>query len=107
MPQVVEINLRLPSFRIKATHEAQAAVVDNNDVRFIKRLEIDAIPKPGETLTLTTETGLSFPCVVVQVNWHDSNNIFVLSCRYGKQRISPEDYARISNAPDWTSRPLL
>jgi len=107
MPQVVEINLRLPSFRTKATEDAQAAVVDNNDLRFTKELEVATIPKPGETLMLSTDSGMSVPCVVVQVNWHESKNMFVLGCKYGKQRLSPEEYARISNASDWTSRPLL
>lgn len=107
MPQVVEINLRLPSFRTKATEEAQAEVVDNNDLRFTKQLEIATIPKPGETLMMSAESGLSFPCLVVQVNWHESKNMFVLGCKYGKQRITSEDYARIRSAPDWTTRSLL
>jgi hypothetical protein len=107
MPQVVEINLRLPSLRMKATGDAEARTVVNSEVRFTKEVELNTIPKPGDILTMSAAGGQAFPCEVVQANWHDEKNRFVIACRYGKRTVTADDYLSIANAPDWTSRPLL
>jgi hypothetical protein len=106
MPQIVEINLRLPSLRMKAPGSDEAKVVDNSGMRFCKRVELQTIPKAGDALEMSAGT-LSFSCEVVQVNWHESKDIFVVACKYGKPRVLPEDYVAISTAPDWEGRPLL
>jgi hypothetical protein len=107
MPQVVEINLRLPSFRAKATAQSDVRNVDNTEMRFLKQVELDSIPKPGEVLTMSAGASLRFDCTVQQVNWHESKNKFVVACRYGRQRILPEDYDTITNDPEWTATTLL
>jgi hypothetical protein len=107
MAQVVEINLRLPSLRMKATEGAEAKNIVNSEVRFTKEVALDTIPKPGDILTMSAGSGQTFPCEVVQANWHDARNIFVIACRYGKRTVSTDDYLEIVNSPDWTSKPLL
>jgi hypothetical protein len=107
MPQVVEINLRLPSFRAPATLTADVRNVNNSEMRFLKRIEIDTIPKPGAVLTMTAGADLTFECTVQQVNWHENKNMFVIACRYGKTRILPQDYDTITNDPEWTATTLL
>jgi hypothetical protein len=106
MAQVVEINLRLPNLRMK-TPGADDRTIVNADVRFTKEVELQAIPKPGEVLTMSAIGGGEFPCEVVQANWHHEKNLFVVACRYGKRSVSPEDYLAISNAPDWATKALL
>ena len=107
MPQVVRVNLRLPSFRAKDPLSAEPRSVDNNEVRFLKEVELSAIPKPGDVIQMTAGAGLTFPCAVQQVNWHESDNIFVVACKYGKPRITPTEYDIISADQSWTAKPLL
>lgn len=107
MAQVVEISLRLPSLRVRPTPDAEVTTIDNSIVRFTKHVELPSIPKPGETLSMSVDGGESFPCEVVQSNWHHSKNIFVVACKYGKRTVSPDTYHAIVNAPDWQSTPLL
>ena len=107
MPQVVEINLRLPSFRAKATLHSDVRNVDNTEMRFLKQVEVNTIPKAGDVLTMSAGPSLTFDCTVQQVNWHESKNRFVIACKYGKQRILPEDYDTITNDPEWTATTLL
>lgn len=107
MPQVVEINLRLPSFRAKAIDPEPPKVVDNSGVRYTKQVELDEVPKPGQIITMSAAGSVSFPCEVLQVNWHESKNIFVIACKYGRPRIDEADYTAINTSPDWTVSPLL
>ena len=107
MAQVVRVNLRLPSFRVKDPSSAEVRSVDNNEVRFLKEIELAAIPKPGDVIEMSAGANLRFPCAVQQVNWHESDNIFVVACKYGKPRIKPEEYDIISADQEWTARPLL
>lgn len=107
MPQIVEISLRLPSLRWRVTESSEETLVDNKDVRFTKRVELPAIPKPGDMVAMTAGDGKPFPCEVTQANWHDDKNMFVVACRYGKRSVSPDDYRIIANSPDWVAKPLL
>ena len=90
-----------------ATDDAEAKTIVNSDVRFSKRIELDTIPKPGEILTMSASGGPTFACEVVQANWHQEKNLFVVACRYGKRSVSADDYFAIVNAPDWATNPLL
>jgi hypothetical protein len=107
MPQIVEINLRLPSLRVKDEHGGEPKNINNSDVRFTKHVELDSIPKPGELLTMSADSGLTFSCEVIQTNWHESKNIFVVACRFERRSISPGEYQAISNSADWLTKPLL
>jgi hypothetical protein len=107
MPQVVRVNLRLPSFRTKDPSSQEVRSVDNNEVRFLKEIEVAAIPKPGDVIEMSAGTHLTFPCAVKQVHWHESDNIFVVACKYGKPRITAAEYDIISADQSWTAKTLL
>ena len=106
MPQTVEINLRLPSLRVPGEPGGDPKTINNSDVRFTKDVELDVIPKPGEILTMSAENH-TFTCEVIQTNWHESKNRFVVSCRFDRRSITAAEYQTISNSPDWLTRPLL
>jgi hypothetical protein len=106
MPQIVEINLRLPSLRVKDEQGGDPKVINNGDVRFTKNVEVQSIPKPGDLLTMSADA-LTFPCEVVQANWHESKNIFVVACRFERRTITPAEYHAISNSAEWLMKPLL
>ena len=107
MPQIVQISLRLPSLRIRVSEGAEPTTVDNSDVRFTKQIEVQSIPKPGETLSMSIDNGETFPCEVVQANWRDDKNMFVVACRYSKRSISPADYEALMASSDWQMKALL
>jgi len=52
----VEISLKIPA---RATRERQQnpSTITNNDVRFIKHVELEAIPLAGDLLTVTVAAG--------------------------------------------------
>ena len=104
MSQIVEVRLRLPA---RPQIKSAAFPYGVADVRFTKQVELETVPKIGELFTMSAGS-LSFPCKVVQRNWDEDKNMFVLSCDYGgTSRISNEDYLTILEGPDWTARPLL
>jgi hypothetical protein len=108
MSQIVEINLRLPTLRIKGENGAKPTTIVNSDVRFTKDVELEKIPKPGEVLTMTAmSSGFEFNCQVIQSHWHHEKNAFVVACRLAKRSISPSEYYAITESPDWRTQPLL
>ena len=107
MPQTVEISLRIPSLRVRREGKEAPETIANSDVRFTKRIELEAIPKPGEVLPMTVDSGGSFECEVVRSDWHHEKNMFVVACRYSKRSISPAEYQALMDASDWQVRALL
>lgn len=107
MAQLVEISLRIPSLRVRAEGAKEKKVIANDGLRFSKRVELDAIPKPGHVLTMTSSSGLDFTCDVVRADWRDDKDAFVVACRYSKRTISPDEYEALLNASDWQMRTLL
>lgn len=107
MAQTVEISLRIPSLRVRREGKETPETIANSDVRFTKRIELEAIPKPGEVLNLTVGSGGTFDCDVVRSDWHHEKNMFVVACRYSKRSISPAEYQALMDAPDWQVRALL
>ena len=107
MAQTVIINLRIPSLTVRAEPLGEVSRISNDAVRFISRLEVQAIPKPADVLTLEVVPGVTFTCDVLTVNWRDGDNAFVVACRYSKRTIPPHEYHALLNAPQWESRPLL
>jgi hypothetical protein len=105
MPQIVEVNLRLPSLRLKE-EGAEPRIINNSDVRFTKSVELPSIPKPGEMLTMSAD-GMTFTCEVIQANWHESKNMFVVACRFARRSITPAEYFAISDSSEWLTKPLL
>jgi hypothetical protein len=107
MAQTVEINLRIPSLRLRREGKEAVQTIANSDVRFIKQIELETIPKPGHVLEMSVSSGGTFECEVVRSNWHDDKNMFVIACRYSKRSISPADYQALIDSSDWQVRPLL
>jgi hypothetical protein len=107
MPQTVEINLRIPSLRIRREGSEDPETITNSDVRFIKRLEVDTIPKPGAIVKMVVGSELTVDCEVVRTEWHHDKNMFVVACRYAKRSISPTEYRAFLESSDWEQRALL
>lgn len=107
MAQTVIINLRIPSLTLRTEPLGEVTRISNDAIRFITRMEVETIPKVGEVLTMEAAPGMSFTCDVLTVNWRDTDNAFVVACRYSKRTIAPHEYHALLNAPQWESRPLL
>lgn len=106
MPMEVEVSLRVPNMKIRALDE-HGYPIDHSAVRFKKVMEVPSIPKPGETLSLTTRTGAPFASKVVRADWNEGKNLFVVSCQYGNRSITQEEYAALIQDPDWEMKPLI
>ncbi|OLC51405.1 MAG: hypothetical protein AUH43_02800 [Acidobacteria bacterium 13_1_40CM_65_14] len=106
MPIDVEANMKIPRLTIRSANQPDK-VIDNSTVRFIKRIQVPAIPKPGASLTLTTSGGQTFESTVTRADWHEEKSIFIVSCNYAKRSISADDYHALVNDPDWTMKPLI
>ena len=78
MVQTVEISLRVPSLRVKREGKDTPETISNSDVRFVKRIEVDSIPKAGTVLTMEMAPQGSFETVVVRSDWHEDKNLFVI-----------------------------
>ena len=107
MTQTVEISLRIPSLRIRREGKEAPETIANSDVRFGKQVELEAIPRPGDVLTMMVSSGGTFECDVVRSDWQHDRNMFVISCRYSKRSISPAEYHAFMSASDWQIRTLL
>jgi hypothetical protein len=104
---VLEISLRIPSLRVRREGKDSPETIANSDVRFIKLIEFERVPKPGDVLTMTIGSDKSFKCEVVRSDWHHEKNMFVTACRYAKRSISEAEYQALIDASDWQVRPLL
>jgi hypothetical protein len=102
-----EISLRIPSLRVRREGKDSPETIANNDIRFIKQVELASVPKPGDVLTMAIGSGRAFQCEVVRSDWHHDKNMFVTACRYAKRSISEAEYQELMNAPDWQVRALL
>ena len=107
MIQTVEISLRVPSLRVKRDGKDKPETISNSDIRFVKRIEVDGIPKAGAVLVMDVASHGSFETVVVRSDWHEAKNLFVVACQYRNRSIAEADYQRLLDAPDWQIRPLI
>ena len=96
----VEIELRIPTLTVNSEDDPRGRV-DNTHVRFKKVMQVPAFPPPGSTIQLTAGADLAFECTVARADWHEEKQLFVLSCRYPKQRIFRDDYESLLNDPEW------
>jgi len=107
MTHTLEISLRIPSLRVRKEGTEDLETIANSDVRFTKHVELEAVPKPGDVLTMTVGSGGTFQCEVVRSDWHHDKNMFVTACRYSKRSISEAEYAALKDASEWRVRSLL
>ena len=107
MVQTIEISLRVPSLRVKREGKDTPETISNSDVRFIKRIEVDSIPKTGTVLAMEIASYGSFESVVVRSDWNEDKGLFVVACQYRNRSIPAVDYQALLDAPDWQLRPLI
>src|SRR5215208_2543180 len=106
MPEI-EVNMRGPTLTVRAPKGPDRRI-DNSAVRFTKRIEVAALPKPGEVLSLSTDGGrTTFECTVTRSDWHEEKGLFVVSCTYAKRSLPVETYSALVNDAEWTMKPLL
>jgi hypothetical protein len=98
----VELNLRIPSLAVRGAN-AEIKRIDNQSVRFKKRIVVAAIPKPGDVLQVTSRHGEPFDCTVTRADWSESAEIFVVSCNYARRSIEAGVYDALVADPDWST----
>ncbi|HXD20855.1 MAG TPA: hypothetical protein VN654_27780 [Vicinamibacterales bacterium] len=107
MPTEIEVNMRVPTLTVRAPNEPDRRI-DNSAIRFIKRIDVPALPKTGELLSLTTDGGkTSFECTVTRSDWNEEKGLFVVACTYAKRSLPVETYSALVNDSEWTMKPLL
>ena len=107
MTTEVEVNMRIPTVTVRSQNEPDKRI-DNSSVRFTRRIEVPAIPKPGDSLQLTTGGGeVVFDCMVTRAEWHEEKALFIVSCNYSKRSISVDMYSALVNDNAWTMKQLL
>jgi hypothetical protein len=107
MSQIVEIRLRIPSLRIAGKDTDAPKTINNAEIRFCKQIEVDAIPKPGAVLTMSSSAGATFDSEVLRADWHHEKNMFVIACRYARKSVSAAEYHAFLSAADWQVRSLI
>ncbi|HEY6359481.1 MAG TPA: hypothetical protein VIX63_00185 [Vicinamibacterales bacterium] len=106
MPMEVEVSLRVPNMKVRALDE-NGYPIDHSAVRFKKMITVPSIPKPGETLSLSTRTGGAFASKVVRADWNEGRNLFVVSCQFANRSITAQEYGALIQDPDWEMKPLI
>jgi hypothetical protein len=107
MPTEIEVNMRVPTLTVRAPNEPDRRI-DNSAVRFTKRIEVPALPKAGEVLSLSTDSGkTTFDFTVTRSDWSEEKGMFVVACTYAKRSLPPETYSALVNDAEWTMKPLL
>ena len=106
MPKEVEINLRIPSVK-DPLKDASGWPINNGDIRFLKRITVETLPKPGDLVDLTTRPDYKFQATVVRADWHEEKELFVVACKYAKTSIPRPEYLAIMEDSEWTRKPLL
>lgn len=101
----VEVNLAIPRIKNPILGE-NGYPIDNGSIRFTQLINVPAIPKPGDTLQLTT-VGHEFAAAVTRAEWHEERAIFIISCKYGKRSIPQEECSALFTDPGWHMKPLL
>jgi hypothetical protein len=102
----VEVNMRIPGLTLRAPNEADK-VINNSYVRFTKLIQVPAIPKAGDPLTLTTSTGQTFESTVTRSDWSEDRSLFIVSCNYAKRSISADEYGALVNDAEWKMKQLI
>lgn len=106
MPKEVEVSLRIPNMKVRALDE-HGYPIDHGSVRFKKIVLVPAIPKPGDSLQLTTASGRMLQSTVVRADWNEEKGLFVVACQYANRSIAAEEYDALVNDPDWQMTPLI
>jgi hypothetical protein len=101
----IEVNLKIPSLSVRSPGQPDQRI-DNGNVRFTKRITVEALPKPGESLALSTQAGEPFECTVTRADWDDHKDLFVVSCSYSRRSIAAVEYNALVADSDWSAKQL-
>jgi hypothetical protein len=96
----VEIELRIPTLMMKK-EDGSDVKIDNTLVRFKKVIQVPAFPPQGSTIQLSAGSNLVFECTIARADWHEDKQLFVLSCKYPRQRMLLHEYETLLNDPQW------
>jgi hypothetical protein len=103
----IEVNMRVPTLTVRSPNEADKRI-DNSAVRFTRRIQVPALPKPGDVLSLSTAGGsATFDCTVTRSDWHEEKALFVVACTYAKRSLTIDTYSALVNDNEWTMKQLL
>ena len=102
----VDVNLRIPTVKAPTT-EAPGYAINNADVRFVRRLTLAGLPKPGAVLDLETRSGIPLLCEVLRADWSEAKDRFIVYCKYANRSMTATAYHALLTDPDWERRPLL
>ena len=107
MPNDIEItvNLKIPSLTVRPPLEPPRRI-DNSGVRFITRVTVPSLPKPGEQLQLSADTA-PIVCQVIKALWDEGLNMFIVYCHYSHRSIALDTYNALVQGSAWMERPLL
>ena len=106
MSQQVEVSLRIPNMKVRALDE-YGYPIDHSSVRFKKLVVVPAIPQPGDSLQLTTDSDRMLESTVQRTDWSEERELFVVACRYSNRSMSADDYDALENDSEWQMRPLI
>jgi hypothetical protein len=105
MPMEVEVSLRVPNMKVRVLDE-NGYPIDHANIRFKKLLTVPSVPKPGDTLSLTSSEK-TFSVKVVRSDWNEDRGLFVVACQYGNRSITADEYGAIVDDPKWEMKPLI
>lgn len=105
-PMDIEVNLNIPTVK-EPVKDASGYPISNRDIRFLKRLTVPSLPKPGDVLDLTAQPNCQFQATVVRSDWSDEKELFVVACRYLNRSIPRPEYLALMEDREWIKRPLL
>jgi hypothetical protein len=106
MSKEIEVSLRIPNMKVRPLDE-HGYPLDHSTVRFRKTTSVPAIPKPGESLELTTASGVVLRSTVVRADWNEDKGLFVVACQYANRSISTDEHSALVNDPEWRMTPLV
>jgi hypothetical protein len=104
--QRIEISLRIPAVK-DPLKDGSGSPINNSDVRFMKQIESEHLPKPGELVDLSVRPDGAFQATVVRSDWHEAKALFVVSCKYAKTSIPRSEYLALMNDHEWAMKSLL
>jgi hypothetical protein len=106
MSMRAEVRLRVPNMKVRAL-DPNGYPIDHSQMRFRKIIEVPRIPRVGDVLELTTSSGRTLQATVARAELDEPRSLFVVSCQYSERSISADDYAALSNDPEWELKHLL
>ena len=106
MSRPIEIRLRIPKNSKVPLLDDGGYPLDTASVRFRKMMMVPAIPKAGESIEVVAG-GLTLPTTVMQVNWSEADEQFVVACQYAQRSISVDEQNALVADPEWSMVPLI